>query len=260
MAAAPEIRLFTDADDLAREAADLFIWLGGQAVATGQPFRVALSGGSTPRTLYGLLSGEPYAGQLDWQRVEFYFGDERCVSPDHPESNYGMARAALFGPLRIPSNRICRVAGESADPGQAAREYEGLIRTRFGTPAPVWPKFDLVLLGLGDDGHTASLFPETAALDERDRLVVANEAPRGVSKRVTFTAPLINQARVVLFLVSGASKAAATRVVLEDRSQPPRRYPAKLIRPREGRLIWFLDGAAAAELALAKRQIVSHEE
>jgi 6-phosphogluconolactonase len=260
MAAAPEIRIFNEAEDLACEAADLFVWLGGQAIASSGRFRVALSGGSTPKTMQGLLAGEAFDGQVDWRRVEFYFGDERCVPPDHPESNYGMAEATLFRPLRIPPEQVFRMAGEAFDPAQAARDYEGLIRTRFGTPAPDWPRFDLVILGLGEDGHTASLFPGTRALDERERLVVDNRSPRGVPSRLTCTAPLINQAQAVLFLVSGASKAAAARAVLEDRDRDPARFPAKLIRPVQGRLIWFLDRAAASELTLAKQQVVSHEE
>lgn len=260
MAGAPEVRIFTDAQDLAREAADLFVWLGGQVISGKGLFRVALAGGSTPRAVHAMLAGPAFSGQLDWRRVEFYFGDERCVPPEQAESNYGMANATLFQPLQINPEQVFRMAGEAGDPAQAARDYEALLRVRFGAPAPGWPRFDLVLLGMGDDGHTASLFPGTAALQECQRLVVATQSPRGIPNRLTFTAPLINQAQVVLFLVNGASKAAAARAVLEERNVEPSRFPARLIRPVQGRLLWFLDGAAAAELTTAKQQVVSHEE
>ena len=260
MAGQMEIRIFNDVQDLAREAADLFVWLGGQAISGGGVFRVALAGGSTPKAIHAMLVEPVFAGQLDWRRVEFYFGDERCVPPDHAESNYGMANATLFQPLRIKPEQIFRMAGEAGDPAQAARDYETLLRARFACPAPGWPRFDLVLLGMGDDGHTASLFPGTAALQERQRLIVANQSPRGIPTRLTFTAALINQAREVLFLVSGAAKAEVAQTVLEGRDVDPARFPARLIRPEQGRLLWFLDGAAAAQLTTAKQQVVSHEE
>ena len=255
-----EIRIFNDVQDLAREAADLFVWLGGQAISGKGLFRVALAGGSTPRAIHAMLAGPAFAGQLDWRRVEFYFGDERCVPPEHAESNYGMANATLFQPLHISPEKISRMAGETGDPAEAARDYETLLRAQFGCPAPGWPPFDLILLGMGDDGHTASLFPGTAALQERQRLVVANQSPRGIPNRLTFTAPLINQALVVLFLVSGAAKARVAQTVLEGRDVDSTRFPARLVRPEQGRLLWFLDGAAAAELTTAKQQVVSHEE
>lgn len=260
MAGAPEIRIHNGPEDLAREAADLIVWAGSQAIATNRRFRVALSGGSTPKAIHAMLAGPAFAGQVDWQRVEFYFGDERCVPPDHGESNYGMADATLFRPLRINASQVFRMAGEAGDPDQAAREYEALLRERFGCPAPEWPRFDLVLLGMGDDGHTASLFPGTPALQERNRLVVANRSPRGVPNRLTLTVPAINHAHLVLFLVAGAPKAPAAKAVLEDPSADPAQFPARLIRPAEGRLLWFLDQAAAAELTVAKRQVVSDEE
>ena len=245
---------------MAREAAELFVWLAGQARAEPTPFRVALSGGSTPRTMYARLVEPSLARQVKWQEVEFYFGDERCVPPDHPESNYCSANVSLFQPLKIDPKNIHRMVGEAPDPDQAARDYEAVLRRQFGAAAPVWPRFDFILLGMGEDGHTASLFPGTPALDERERLVVANHSPRGIRDRITFTAPLINAARVVLFLVCGENKAPAARAVLEGGGQDPRRYPAQLIRPTQGRLLWFLDQAAASELAVARQQVVSNEE
>lgn len=259
MTAVPEIRIFESLDEVAREAAELFVWLAGQAAGKSARFRVALSGGTTPQALYSLLAGPPFADQVQWSQVDFYFGDERCVPPDHSESNYRMASLSLLRPLRISADRVFRMAGELPDPGQAARDYEALIRRGFNADPPAWPQFDLILLGLGDDGHTASLFPNTKALDEKERLVVDNQATRGIARRLTFTVPLINAARVVLFLTCGAGKASTVRAVLEGSAQPSR-LPAQLIKPRDGRLLWFLDRAAAGELAVSKQQVVSHEE
>lgn len=260
MTVAAEVRIFQDPEELAREAAEFCIWLAGQSIAGTGRFRVALSGGSTPRTLYAMLASPPLATQVDWAHVEFYFGDERCVSPDHPESNYRTANAALFQPLHISPENVFRMAGDAPDPNEAARGYEALLRRQFGVPAPGWPCFDLVLLGLGDDAHTASLFPGTKALEESARLVVPNQASRGVRERITFTAPLINAAKVILLLVCGADKASAVHAVLEGAKPETKRYPAQLIRPSQGRLIWFLDRAAASGLTVAKQQVVSHEE
>jgi 6-phosphogluconolactonase len=256
---AAELRILENGEELAREAADFVSWTGEQAIASAGTFRLALSGGSTPKALYGLLAEQAMAKRLDWSRAAVFFGDERCVPPDHADSNFRMANETLIKPLKIPQDRVFRMHGED-EPDQAARRYEENLRKEFGVPAPAWPRFDLVLLGLGDDGHTASLFPGTPALSERKRLVVPNQAPQGARQRLTFTAPLINQARAVLFLVSGKSKAPALKAVLEGRTADPGKYPAKLILPEQGRLIWFLDRAAAAELTIEKQRVESHEE
>jgi 6-phosphogluconolactonase len=254
---ASELRILENAEELAREAADFVVWIGEQAVAVAGAFRLALSGGSTPRALYTLLAGPGFSKRFDWSRAAVFFGDERCVPPDHADSNFRMANETLLAPLKIAPGRVFRMRGED-DPEQAAREYEDRLRKEFGASAR--PRFDLILLGLGDDGHTASLFPRTPALGERQRLVVPNQAPQGTKQRITFTAPLINQARAVVFLVSGRSKAPALKAVLEDRAADPNEFPAKLVQPEEGRLIWFLDHAAAAELTIEKQRISSHEE
>ncbi len=256
---AAELRILEDGEELAREAADFAVWLGEQAIARHGRFQLALSGGSTPKALYGLLAGPALAKRLDWSRVFFFFGDERCVPPDHADSNFRMANETLLKPLKIAQDRVFRMRGED-EPAQAARHYEDAIRKEFGVAEPAWPSFDLIFLGLGDDGHTASLFPGTQALGEGERLVVPNQAPQGTKQRLTFTAPLINHAQAVVFLISGAGKAPAVRAVLEDRAADPNTFPAKLVRPEQGRLIWFLDHAAAAELIVEKRRIVSHEE
>jgi 6-phosphogluconolactonase len=256
---AAELRILENGEELAREAADFVAWAGEQAIQSAGAFRLALSGGSTPKTLYALLAGTGLAKRLDWRRVAVFFGDERCVPPDHADSNFRMADEALFKPLKLAGDRIFRMHGED-EPDQAARRYEESLRKEFGTPAPAWPRFDLILLGLGDDGHTASLFPDTPALSEQKRLVVQNQAPQGAERRLTFTAPLINQAQLVVFLVSGKGKAPALKAVLEDRTADIKKFPAKLIHPEKGRLIWFLDHAAATELTVEKQRVVSHEE
>lgn len=256
---AAELRILEDGEELAREAADFVVWAGEQALSGAGTFRLALAGGSTPKALYALLAGSALARKLDWRRVSVFFGDERCVPPDHPDSNFRMANEMLIAPLDLPRERVFRMRGED-EPERAARDYEDCLRKEFGTAPPAWPRFDLILLGLGEDGHTASLFPGTPALGERQRLVVPNRAPKGVAQRLTFTAPLINHAQTVVFLVSGANKAPAVKTVLEERAADGTRFPAKLIQPEQGRLIWFLDHAAAGELTIEQQRIVSHEE
>ncbi|TAJ07616.1 MAG: 6-phosphogluconolactonase [Nitrospirae bacterium] len=260
MNAGPELRILENGRELAAEAADLFVWLGNQAIPNKGRFRVALSGGSTPTILHRALATPDLAKQVDWTKVEFFFGDERGVPPDHPESNFGMADATLFRPLGVKPDRIFRMHGEAKDQEQAAREYEAVLHRQFGTKPPAWPHFDLILLGLGEDGHTASLFPGSEALHERTRLVVPSRSPKRVPQRLTLTVPIVNQAQTVVFLVSGAGKAAVVRQVLEGRETDRAQLPAQLIRPEQGRLIWFLDQAAASELALSKQGLVSHEE
>jgi 6-phosphogluconolactonase len=204
---------------------------------------VVLSGGSTPRALYARLTRPPFRESIRWDRVLFFFGDERCVPPDHDRSNYRMARETLFDPLKIPAARVLRMKGE-ANPARAARDYENAIRRRFADrPA----RFDFVLLGLGEDGHTASLFPSTAALTERRRLAAANEVPKFSEWRLTLTFRALNAARRVVFLVSGPEKAPAVAKILKKR----RGYadlPASGVAPSRGTLLWLLDEAAASKL------------
>jgi len=254
MTGAPEIRVLQDPDELAREAADLIGWLVGQAIEKSGLARICLTGGSTPRTCYETLA-RSYADQLDWRSVEFYFGDERAVPPDHHASNYAMANEALFRPLGLAPEQILRMRGE-LDPEEAARQYEQVLRERFG---PGVPRFPLLLLGLGEDGHVASLFPGTPGLAESQRLVFATVSPKPPHPRITLTIPVLNNAEVVLFLVSGRSKAKAVQRTLEA-VKPDPQVPATLVRPVNGRLIWLLDRHAAADLTVARQGIVSHEE
>ena len=247
MSQAPAIHTFTDAQELTRAAAGLFLGVGKQAIAERNRFLVALSGGSTPKALYSILANDKYAQQLNWSKVHFLFGDERSVPPTHADSNFAMANAILFSPLHIPSAQIHRMRGEDP-PETAAAQYETTLRHLTTAVPGQWPRLDLVLLGMGDDGHTASLFPGTASLTEQTRWVVPSTSPQGTRARVTLTLGVINHASVVLFLVAGRNKAAVVRRVLEQRPGDPGPYPAALIRPETGRLLWYLDRAAASEL------------
>lgn len=213
---------------------------------------MALSGGSTPKLLYGALTSPEWRSQIQWGRVVFVFGDERGVPPEHPESNYGLAQAALFQPLGIQPDQIYRMKGELPDPAAAAREYEETLRVLTACPAPTIPPLDLILLGLGEDGHTASLFPGTTAVTEQHRLVTVGQAPKGIASRITLTVGVLNRATVVLFLVTGAGKAQTVRAVIEPRNQMEPALPAALVRPERGQLIWLLDRSAGSGLSIGQ--------
>jgi 6-phosphogluconolactonase len=257
MAVAPEIHIFHDQEELATEAADLFLWLANQAIAARQRFVVALSGGSTPKTVYRALASA--GSKVDWSKVIFCFGDERCVPPSHEESNFLTARTSLFQPLNIPETQVLRMIGEQG-PERASHDYETLLRRTLEVLPDGWPRFDLIFLGVGQDGHTASLFPGTAALREHTRWVVPGLAPTGIRERVTVTLNVIDHADVVVFLVAGAGKAGIVREILEPTLSRTDPYPASLVHPRTGRLLWYLDGAAASDLSISKRSLSSREE
>ncbi len=215
-----------------------------EAVAVRGRFTVALSGGNTPRGVYSLLA-EQHKNTLPWDKVFIFFGDERHVPPDHPDSNYRMAREALLSKVPIPEQNVFRVRAElPAD--LAADQYEGELRVFFRLTAGAWPRFDLILLGIGDDGHTASLFPGTAALKEKSRLVVANWVEKFQSYRITFTYPVLNHAAEVVFLVSGKSKSQILRDIFDPAKKGS--YPAQAIQPESGRLLWIADRDAASLL------------
>jgi 6-phosphogluconolactonase len=218
-------------------------------------FRVALSGGSTPCRLNRVLTADPYPEKIAWDRIEFYFGDERTVHPDHSDSNYRMARDTLLRELEIDPAKIHRMHAEQRNLAGAARSYEEEIASNFGIEATgPPPRFDLVLLGMGADGHTASLFPETTALLETERWVVGNEVPKLSSSRMTFTFPLINAAERVMFLIPGESKAAALAEILEGPSNLSR-LPAQGIKPENGSLLFLIDDASGRLLDPATRQL-----
>jgi 6-phosphogluconolactonase len=242
-------RRLTVLDDLhavARAGAELFVAESQKARARGR-FSVALSGGSTPRTLHALLAAPPFRDQVDWSQVQFYWGDERTVAPDDPESNFRMARETLLDKVPIHEAQIHRVQTELMDPHKAAAAYEDELRREFALSAGHLPRFDLIFLGMGPDGHTASLFPHTEALKAMGRLVVANFVPKLGASRITLTAPVLNAAAVVAFLVAGQDKADALAAVLEG-PRNPEEYPAQLIAPTHGALHWLADRAAAAKL------------
>jgi 6-phosphogluconolactonase len=205
---------------------------------------LVLSGGSTPRQLYELLASDTFRSTVDWSRVALFWGDERSVPPTDPESNYGMTRQAMLHRLPIPESHVYRIAGE-LPPDRAAQQYEERIREHFRIIGGDRPQFDLVLLGLGEDGHTASLFPDTTALQEDRRLVASVYVRRLHTHRITMTLPVINNALRVLFLVSGASKSTILSKVLEG---PKGRFPAQLIKPSGDGLRWIVDREAASSL------------
>jgi len=245
-----EVAVFESTARLMDAAAEAFVQCAAEATRSSGRFTVALSGGSTPAALYALLATDAYAARVDWSRVHVFLGDERCVPPDDPASNYRMAWERLLAHVPVPAHQVHRIRGED-DPAAAAAAYERELRAAFSTPdgAPrtdPGARFDLVLLGLGPDGHTASLFPGTPAVRERERWVVAHRVPVAPSWRVTLTAIVINVAADVLFLVAG-DKASILRRVLEGPYEPDV-LPSQTIAPRAGRLRWLVDAAAAAEI------------
>jgi 6-phosphogluconolactonase len=240
------LSIFAEKDALMRAAADLFVRASQQAAVRGR-FTVALSGGSTPRALHTLLAAPPYRDQINWSRIEFFWGDERFVPPDDPESNYRMARETLLERVPVQPSQIHPVPTQLGDPAATAVAYTEELRRVFRLGPDDLPPFDLILLGMGPDGHTASLFPHTAALHAHDRLVVANAVPQLQTYRITLTASVINHAGTVAFLISGADKADALHAVLEG-PRDVEMYPSQLIAPTTGELHWLVDRAAAAKL------------
>ena len=249
-----KLNVFPDSTRLAHATADTFITFGVKAIAAHGRFVVALSGGSTPRKTYSLLASKEFAAKLAWEYVHIFWGDERCVSPDHPESNFKMARETLLNSIPLPADNIHRIRGES-EPKKAARNYERELQSFFIThnkrrgirPGEFTPSFDLILLDLGEDGHTASIFPGTAALRARRRWVVANHVEKLDVWRITLTPIIINAASNIFFLISGTKKAERLRQVLKG-PYVPKALPAQLIRPYDGKIFWMVDEAAAAFL------------
>ncbi len=243
MGADVAIRIFDSPDLVAEAAADVFVARARQAVESGVALHVALSGGSTPLRLFKLLAAVPYRDAVPWDRVHFFWGDERTVPPDHPDSNFGAANEALLSKLELPEANVHRIHGEHRDPQEAAADYEAELRRHFGLADGEFPRFDLVFLGMGADGHTASLFPGTEVLEERRRLAVAQWLETMSAQRITLTCPVFNNAACILLLVTGGEKAETLREVLEGATDPPR-YPVQLIRPEGGELNWYIDESA----------------
>lgn len=241
MAKDSEFRVFPDVDQLSRAAASRFLQLASASIEEAGVFTVALSGGSTPKTLYSLLADEPYRSQLPWDRIHFFWGDERCVPPNDPQSNFRMASEALLTKIPVPPANIHRIKGEM-EPFQVASEYEEELRSSFQPRADEMPRFDLMLLGLGTDGHTASLFPGTAALLEKEKFCVANWVPKLDAWRITLTFPVINNSAQVMFLVTGADKSEVIRSIRAG--DHGRNYPSQKVQPVNGSVVWLLDSAA----------------
>jgi len=238
------VKIFPNFEELNFFAAEKFVEIANKAIEKNGRFTVALAGGSTPKSLYQLLSSDNFKNQIVWKRVFFFFGDERNVLPDSEESNFRMANENLFAPLQISDEKIFRWQTESKDAEKTAKKYEVSLTVFFALSEDEVPKFDLILLGMGADGHTASLFPFTEALKESKKNVAVNWVEKLNTNRLTFTYPTINNARNVIFLISGESKAEALKEILEGEYQPEK-YPAQSVKPRGGDLFWLVERRAA---------------
>jgi len=249
------VEIFPDIEELNRFAAEKFVEIANNSINSGnKSFTVALAGGSTPKSLYQLLASEKFRNRIDWTKVFFFFGDERNVLPDDDESNYRMANENLFQPLKISDTNIFRWQTELKDAGKIAVDYEEKINVFFasGDNPPAngggsdkkFPRFDLILLGMGADGHTASLFPFTEALNEKEAIAVENWVEKFKTFRLTMTFPVIDNAANVMFLIGGAEKAEALREVLKGDFQPDK-FPAQKVKLNDGNLLWLADTQAA---------------
>lgn len=249
IAVSRKVLVYSDQESLSRAVAESLTTLALATIDERGRFALALSGGSTPCILYQLLAGE-YRDQIPWPEVHLFWGDERCVPPEHRDSNFGMARQTLIAKVPVPPENIHRIPVEIKPYERAAKAYEQVLREFFGPPVTegLAPSFDLVLLGVGEDGHTASLFSGSPVLQEQERWVAAVQAPPTVSPawRVTLTLPIINRAARAFFLISGEEKRAVVTSILGDHEAASQHYPAAMVRPKT-EVIWFLDQAAAAK-------------
>lgn len=243
-----EYSVYDSADRVAAAAASLFAKHAAEAAAARGIARIAISGGSTPKRMFALLADEtkPFRAEVPWDKLDLYWVDERCVGPEDADSNYRMTREQLLSKVPLAADRVHRMEGE-LDPQEAASRYESLLRTNWKLEGAEAPIFDLVMLGMGDDGHTASLFPHTEGLNEMGRLVIANHVPQKDTWRITLTWPVINLGRDVVFLIEGAGKTDVLHSVLMGKYDPET-LPSQLIRPQSGTLHLLLDAAAAAKL------------
>ncbi|MEW6299544.1 MAG: 6-phosphogluconolactonase [Thermodesulfobacteriota bacterium] len=237
------IHVCRDPQELYEQGAALYARLADEAVAARGRFMVALSGGSTPKGVHAVLAGDTYRTKIPWAHVQLFWGDERCVPPTHPESNYRMAEETLLAKVTIPARNVHRVPAE-LPPIEAADAYAQTLREVFALSGDAVPRFDLIFLGMGADGHTASLFPGTPGVREDRRPVIAQYVEKLQAWRVTLTPPVLNSAAQVVFLVSGADKAATLNAVLHGPFDPER-FPAQLVRPTQGSVLWLVDQAAA---------------
>jgi len=240
-----EVVVYPDKDILSHAAASYVVRIARESIVTRGRFTIALSGGTTPKALYGLLGDAPYREQIDWSAVEIFWSDERCVPPDDPESNYFLAREQLLSKIAIPASQVHRMPADQPDRDAASLAYTQEMQRAFGTNGI--PSFDLLQLGMGPEAHTCSLFPHQPSLHEQTRLVMPVSVPKPPPDRLTFTPPLLNAARNVLFLATGEEKAGAVQAVLEGEYDPDE-YPSQIVRPPHGAVVWMLDAEAAARL------------
>jgi 6-phosphogluconolactonase len=247
MPAQPEIRICEDAAALAQQTTDLFVRLAQESVAARGRFTVALAGGSTPKAAYAMLASAAYRDRVPWPQTHCFWGDERHVPPEHEDSNYRMAYDTMLAKVPVAAAHIYRIAAEK-EAQQAADEYEATLRTAFQLEAGALPRFDLILLGMGPDGHTASLFPGTSAVHERQRLVAAPWVEKFNTFRITLTPPVLCNATYVVFAAGGADKTETLRHVVQGPYQPDL-YPSQVVKPTHGTLLWLVDKAAARLLS-----------
>ncbi len=239
------IAIYDDKHTISQHAAEYIMRIARESIDLHDRFTFALTGGTTPGEVYSLLGSEPIRSQIDWQLVHIFWGDERCVPHNNPASNFYLAQEVLLHNVAIPKSQIHPVPADQIDRDAASQTYAGEMQHVFGTNGI--PSFDLIHLGMGPEGHTASLFPHQASLHEKHRLVIPVSVPKPPPDRLTFTPPLLNAAKNVLFLVAGSEKADALHAVLEGKYQPDE-YPAQIVRPTNGEVVWMLDKAAAQKL------------
>jgi 6-phosphogluconolactonase len=253
-AAHREVYILKDAAAIARRAADIFAEIAQSAANRSGSFTVALAGGSTPKLLYSLLATDAdLRGKLPWDKMHLFFGDERHVGPDDSQSNFRMASETMITKAPLKHEQIHRMKGEYPDAERAAQEYEQVLRAHFHLQDAEPPRFDLVLTGMGDEGHTLSLFPGTKALHAEGRTVVRNWVGKLYADRITITAPVANHAAMILFMVAGKEKAPALKAVLEGPYEP-QQLPSQLLQPSNGKLLWFVDQAAGSMLSTGIRE------
>ena len=249
-----EIRILADGAAIAKRAAQEFVQAAASAVRDKGSFNIALAGGSTPKALYSLLVNDPtLRSQVPWDKMHLFFGDERHVPPDHPDSNFRMATEAMIAKSPMKPEQVTRIKGEYPDAGQAALEYEKALREYFKLKNGEYPSFDLVLVGMGNEGHTLSLFPGTKALHADGRIAVRNWVGKLYAERITLTAPAASNAARVIFMATGADKAPALKAVLEGPFEPEQ-LPAQLLQPKNGKLLWLVDTAAGSMLSMGIRE------
>jgi len=249
-----EVRILADGTAIAKRAAQEFIEAAVVAVREKGAFSVSLAGGSTPKALYSLLVTDPaLRSEVPWDKIQLFFGDERHVGPGHPDSNFRMATETMISRVPLTKDQVVRIKGEYQDTEEAAREYEQALQSYFRLKAGEYPRFDLLLAGMGNEGHTLSLFPGTKALHADTRIVVRNWVGKLYTERITLTAPAASNAARIVFMVTGADKALALKGVLEGPYEPEQ-LPAQLLQPKNGKLLWLVDAAAGSMLSIGIRE------